>query len=154
MNWLPVLASITLMSTVAACATQHRSAPMPAEIQSRYFEVPALPPTNPIPPQIAEQIYASSNIVNGDSVERGPYPRDLIWLFFQDNASQAARQSAIDSIGGEVVGGHRFNNGGAYYVRIQQDGTAGPLHRAIDKLKTLLQVKSATPDLELALQPR
>jgi len=101
---------------------------------------------------VAEQIYAPSNIVAGDSVERGPYPRDLIWIFFQEDASQAARQAAIDSIGGEVVGGHRYNNGGVYYVRIQQDGTAGPLHRAIDKLKSLPQVRSATPDLELGLR--
>jgi hypothetical protein len=83
----------------------------------------------------------------------GPYPRDIIWVWFRDGASQAQRQAAIDSIDGIVVGGYRYRPGGVYYVRIKQDGTAGPLHIAIKKLMTLPQVMAATPDLNLAVSP-
>ncbi len=83
----------------------------------------------------------------------GPYPRDMIWLWFYDDTPYADRQAAIDSIGGTVVGGYPFRPGGAYYVRICHDGTAGPLHRAIRRLQALPGVRLATPDLEMALRP-
>lgn len=103
--------------------------------------------------EVATEIYAPTNVVSGDSVMTGPYPRDVIWLWFNDDATQAERQAAVDSIGGEVIGGAAIRPGGVYYVRIEDDGTAGPLHAAIAKLRTLSQVRLATPDLSLVTRP-
>lgn len=138
---------------LAACMSPPMAAPPGHRLETEpTARVPALPPQADMSPSVAAEIYATSNIVQGDSVELGPYPRDLIRLWFKNTASQADRQAAVDSVNGEVVGGYRFNDGGVYYVRIQHDGTAGPLHAAIDKLSALPQVRHAAPDLSLALQ--
>ncbi len=65
-----------------------------------------------MPADVAAEVYASDNVVQLDSVMRGPFPRDMIWLWFRDDASQADRQAAVDSIGGTVVGGYRMRPGG------------------------------------------
>jgi hypothetical protein len=109
--------------------------------------VPALPPVTGMSGDLAKTIYAPANIVLEDSVETGPYPRDMIWLWFRNGASQAERRDAVDAICGIVVGGFRFRPGGVYYVHIAEDGTTVPLDTAIRKLMTFPQVMSATPDL-------
>lgn len=106
-----------------------------------------------MPDSVAAKVYAPANIVAEDSLVTGPYPRDIIWLWFRDDAPQSERQAAVDQINGEVVGGSYVRPGGIYYVRICQDGTTGPLHEAIATLRTLPQVKLATPDFSLALRP-
>jgi hypothetical protein len=100
--------------------------------------------------ELAREVYAPSNIVAKDSIETGPYPRDMLWIWFRNDTPQAQRQAAIHAVGGLVVGGYRYRAGGVYYVRIKQDGTTGPLHAAIARLKALPQVTMVTPDLSLA----
>jgi hypothetical protein len=121
----------------------------PARCQLSSTSVPALPPAEGLPLEVAAEVYAPANIVHEDPHMTGPYPRDMIWLWFRDDASQAGRQAAVDSVGGQVVGGSRVRPGGVYYVRICHDGTAGPLHAALARLTALPQVSLATPDLNL-----
>jgi hypothetical protein len=81
-----------------------------------------------------------------------PFPRNIVLVGFKWQASRQQKQEAIDAINGVVVGGTPISPGGVYYVRIPDDGTSRPLFRAIKKLRSLPQVKLASPDLpELGL---
>jgi hypothetical protein len=141
---------VTTLVVATACTLPRANANAGDGLRSQR-EVPGLPPTTGMPNDVAAEVYAAGNIVREDSVMTGPYPRDMIWVWFRDNASQVQRQAAIDAISGIVVGGYRFRPGGVYYVRIKHDGTTVPLHSAIAKLKTFPQVSAATPDLSLAV---
>ena len=144
-------AVVVLLLSATACAQSHRSGSVPTN--QGISEVPSLPPTTGLPSNIASQSYATTNLVTRDEMFTGPFPRDLIWVWFRDDASQRDRQEAITAIRGEVVGGFRYRPGGVYYVRIKDDGTAAPLHRAISRLRQFSQVVEATPDLSLTLGP-
>ena len=80
----------------------------------------------------------------------GPYPRNVVMIAFRDEATQEQKQAAIDAIDGEVIGGGWIDY---YYVRIQDDGTADPLWKAIDLLEALPQVANAGPDIMGFLGP-
>jgi len=118
---------------------------------NEWSRVPALPPNQDMTDSIAREVYSPSNISEGDSVITGPFPRDVLWVWFQDAATQPERQAAIDLIRGIVIGGAPVRPGGIYYVRIHADGTTGPLQHAIAMLKALPQIRLATVDLNLIL---
>lgn len=87
------------------------------------------------------------HIINDTVYVSGSYVRDLAMVLFRADATQAQRQAAVDLVHGEVVGGHRLANGadGYYFIRIPGDDYPRPLMRALDKLRPLPQVLSATP---------
>lgn len=67
--------------------------------------------------------------------------KDVVSVRFQEGVPQAERQTAVDLVGGEVIGGQPFDNMEGYYlVRVQDDGTGAQLRAAIDILNTLPQV--------------
>ena len=108
--------------------------------------VPAEAPEEGIP----WRYYSNDNLVFNHPRMSGPYPRNVVMIAFRDEATQEQKQAAIDAIGGEVIGG---GWGGYYYVRIQDDGTAAPLWKAIDLLLALPQVEDAGPDVMAFLGP-
>ncbi len=118
--------------------------------------IPAVPEKMPIPDSIWAEINAPENIVHDDSVVAGPYPRDLIVLWFRDEATQAERQGAVDLIGAQLIGSAPMRPGGPYFLRICHDGTTGPLHAAIRRLRALPGVAAVTtlpPPLSPAAHP-
>lgn len=118
--------------------------------QPRYEVVPMEPPP-PLQDSVAARVYDENNqIVNGP-VYYGRYPRNVIWVSFDDGASQAQRQAAIDSIGGVVIGGQYLSPGGIYYVEIAGDSTGDAIRRATLTLESLPGVDLATVDLSLML---
>jgi hypothetical protein len=118
-------------------------------LHDAWSRVPALPPNQNMTTRVGREVYSPSNITEGDSLMTGPFPRDVLWVWFQDAATQPERQAAIDLIHGIVIGGQPVRPGGIYYVRIHADGTTGPLQRAIATLKALPQIRLATVDLSI-----
>lgn len=103
--------------------------------------MPELPPDS-ISQAMAEEIFAEDNRVYSADNDWF-YLRNVIRLYFVEDTPRHLRQEAVDLIG-EVIGGHRMvANGGLYVIRIQDDGTTGPLEEAIEKLLSLPYVASA-----------
>lgn len=102
-----------------------------------------------VPPP--SDIYADSNLVHSSQQMAGPYPKDVAWVWFDYGTSVAERDSALATVDGQVIGSLTIGQGGYYYVQVADDGTEGPLFEAIADLKTLPQVRFATPDLSLLL---
>jgi hypothetical protein len=96
-----------------------------------------------IDPDSVAKLYSFPNTVLSHPRMNGPYPRSVLTLFFTRDATREDRQSAIDAVGGRVIGGRTV----FYYVVIPDDGTAEPLWAAIDKLNRLPHVSYADPDL-------
>lgn len=74
------------------------------------------------------------------------YVKHVIGVVFRDGTTQADRQSAVDRVGGNVVGGWQFtpNTEGMYAVQVKDGGDPRKHQQLIDLLRTLPQVKSAT----------
>jgi hypothetical protein len=107
-------------------------------------KVPDVAPTGfLIPADSVAKLYAYSNAVWTHPRLSGPYPRNIVEVFFARGATAEERQSAIDMINGTVIGGGTV----FYYVLIPTDGTAEPLWKAIDRLQALPQVTRAAPDI-------
>jgi hypothetical protein len=114
-----------------------------AEAQRMSNPVPAIAPE-----EIPAWVYDEANVITDSPLMSGRFLRNIVVVLFKMGATQEERQTAIDLVEGEVVGGRRlFRNDGFYYVRIQDDGTAGPLFAAIKQLKALLQVEGAIAEL-------
>lgn len=92
-------------------------------------------------------MYSPGNMEDSAPEWSAPFPRNIVLVMFQEQASRVEKQRDIDAIQGVVVGGAPIGKGGFYYVRITDDGTSKPLFRAIDKLKSFPQVEAASPDL-------
>jgi len=133
---------------------QPATPPQPAEPRMPpYAQVPALPPTTGIPAAIAAEIYEPGNIVAGDSIITGPFPRDVVWVWFREDASADARRAAIAGVRGVVIGGRRVDAGGVYYVRLGPRGRALGVGEAITMLRKQPYVVLATPDMSRSLVP-
>lgn len=89
------------------------------------------------------KLYAFSSTVLSHPRLAGPYPRSLILVGFQAQATLEERQSAVDMVKGRVVGGM----GQDYVVVIAASASADPLWAAIDKLRALPQVHHADPEV-------
>jgi hypothetical protein len=73
--------------------------------------------------------------------------QSIVIVRFQDEATQAQRQAAVDSIRGVVIGGRPSAGGpdGYYYVSIAGDSTGDSVTVAADRLTALSQVRFASP---------
>jgi hypothetical protein len=119
---------------------------LPAVSMAQRPPVPALPPHS-VSATLWDSVHAPANMVQPDEHLGHPYARSLLLVWFHGGATQPERQAAIDAVDGTLIGGISLTRGGIYYVRIEDDGTTGPLWKAIEKLKTLLQVEDVHPDL-------
>lgn len=95
-----------------------------------------------IPGDSVNKLYAYTNAVWTHPRASGPYPRNIIQLFFTRTATREDRQSAIDMINGRVIGG-----GGVYYHVLVPTTTGNALWASIDRLAALPHVSLAVPDL-------
>lgn len=110
------------------------------------FDFEASGPTVPLipPDSFPTELFAALGTVSGSPLLDSAYRKDIVIVAFQPTATQAQRQAAIDSIGGQVVGGHRDKDGvdGYYYVRIT-GGTTAALLSAVTVLHRQPQVQGA-----------
>lgn len=127
----------------------------------RSFNLPARPapdtvspvpdsPPDSIPMSAWEAMYAPRNMEPPGVEWPRPFPRNIVVVLFREETARVEKQRAIDTIQGVVVGGEPIGRGGFYYVRIPDDGTSQPLFRAIETLKSLPQVETASPVLPAA----
>jgi hypothetical protein len=100
-----------------------------------------------VPPDTTpSSIYDPNNMVSDAPELAGEFPRNIVLLGFTEEATLEERQLAVAKVNGTVVGGSRyFGDDGLYVIRIEDDGTAGPLFAAIQQLKLLEQVAVALP---------
>jgi hypothetical protein len=120
--------------------------------QTGRWPVPLIPPG-----MTPRALFDSLGTVTASTpgIDPGPYRRDIVIVKFRPGTPLAARQAAIDSVGGQVVGGYRNPDGqdGTYYVRIS-GGTFGALSQAVLTLMRQPQVGFAswwqlsTPDIQ------
>ena len=145
----PVAHVILSMLLLAACRDDAVTGPRAIEpFQRTSTLVPETPPDS-----MAGWVTESANWVTDDAHVTGSFVKDLVVIRFVPGATQQQRQSAIDGIGGTVVGGVPFDGvEGAYYVALPADTTHERLFAAIDTLNTLPQIDNALPDLIVADQ--
>jgi hypothetical protein len=111
--------------------------------------VPASPPES-ISTALRDSLEAPSNLLDNAPGIRGKWIRNALLVAFKPSATQAERQSAIDAIGGTVVGGLALGAPEHYYiVRIPYalapgDSTSGPVLRAKATLKSMSVIDAAT----------
>jgi hypothetical protein len=110
-------------------------------------DFPAEQNVSSMPPDtIPSDIYNPNNMVTDAPQMAGEFPRNIVLLGFTEDATVEERQLAVAKVNGTVVCGSRyFGDDGLYVVRIEDDGTPGPLFAAIDQLKQLSQVAVALP---------
>lgn len=101
---------------------------------------------NVVPPVAPDTVPAWMKADSSLSADR-LFTKRIVVVFFRDGTAQAKRQAAIELVGGIVVGGARiFTGDGYYYVRVEDDGTAKQLRRAVAHLSALPQVENASLD--------
>lgn len=64
------------------------------------FTVPAVAPDS-TPQEVIDEIYADSNLIDGDPFITGQVPSDIVWVTFQFDAIREERQAAVDKVNGE-----------------------------------------------------
>jgi hypothetical protein len=142
----PALRSVVAVSVpivAAACggggsaygAAPAASAPTPAAAPAVRAPVP------PISPDTSPSWFAhdSSWTVDGKMLRR------VVNVAFRESAAVADRQSVIDAIGGEVVGGSRIaGRDGVYYVLIAAPGGAEAVQQTVQRLTAMPQVLFAS----------
>ena len=112
-----------------------------------FKQVPMVPPDS-VPVAVWRALHATSNLARDGHQGGNPYPRNLLYLSFRSTATQPQRQAAVDLVQGTVSGGASTGPGERIYlIQIQDDGTSGPLHAAIDTLNTFPQVYMAHAEI-------
>jgi hypothetical protein len=106
-----------------------------------------VPTTFSISSDSLDALYAPGKLIYSHPRSSGPYPRGVLLLQFQLDATADEREAAINYVSGTSIGG----DGIFYYILIADDGTGNPLWQAIDKLHALPQVRHAGPDLRLGI---
>lgn len=121
---------------------------MPRTVQSFGFSVRVFTATSQerrVPNQAPEGrprwFYALENSRPCTGLMAGPCLPNVVTIQFTASASQEERQSAIDMIGGKVVGGTL----GAYHVEIPRDTTMKNLRDAVEQLRKLPQAQYVAP---------
>jgi hypothetical protein len=106
--------------------------------------VPAVAP-NHTPPGF----YGPENIRHGSACLAGAMLRGIVVVVFEEGATQAERQAAVDLVKGEVVGGINPGVGreGYYYIRVEDDPDGQILCDATDLLDDLPQVALAVESI-------
>lgn len=73
--------------------------------------------------------------------------RNTVSVRFEAGTSQAVRQTLVDGVNGEVIGGQRFPRVEGYYlIRVPDDGTGLGIRAAMDKLNEDPNVAAAEPE--------
>jgi hypothetical protein len=100
--------------------------------------VPALAPDS-----VPRWVYDPAFMVEGGS---GWYLTNVVIVRFNKGTPQEVRQAAIDAIGGTVVGGRKgpYSDDGAYYVRVEGDGSLDTIFRFASEARRLPGVLGAT----------
>ncbi|HEX8830855.1 MAG TPA: hypothetical protein VF705_06805 [Longimicrobium sp.] len=133
MRWIAVLAAVAWAGAAQACAS--------AQSISR-DSIPANPPVGwTIPGDSVDAMFQQSRLVIDHPRMSGPYPPDLVMLFFRPNATAAQRRRAVDAVGGTLVGG----DGAYWFVRVKTRCADVPVWCAADILEKLPQVEAAHP---------
>ena len=102
--------------------------------------VPAQAP-GPISSALWDSLTATANLMTDPPGMRGRWARNVMFITFQSSATQADRQTVIDLIQGEVVGGNTWPGGEReYIVRIPYatapgDSISGPVLRTFRALR-------------------
>lgn len=107
-----------------------------------------VPTTFTISSDSLNALYAPGKLAYSHPRASGPYPRSVVLIRFQPNATADEREAAINKVGGNTIGG----DGIFYYVLVPDDGSANPLWQAVDQLRALPQVKDADPDPRLMIR--
>lgn len=151
---VPAIKKLVFWGLLPAGIACHQSAPAfesslyPACSMPRQA-VPARAP-NQLPADYRARYFDLTNVTQTTGIYLPGIPRNVIILIFPPGTSQALRQSAIDAVCGEVIGG-LFGDAdgveGMYYVQIEDDGTETPLVEAVRLLRELPHVAMASPDL-------
>jgi hypothetical protein len=111
----------------------------------------AVPPS--APDTVPAALFADSDLISNTVHMSGTFVKNVVNVLFAQTATQTQRQAAVDQVRGQVIGGERLSSGdGFYLIRIQDDGTDGPLWKAIATLEALRCVEMAGPEA-LALNP-
>ena len=105
-------------------------------------KVPPLPPA-----EMPADLCAPRRLITDTPHMTGTYPRDVLTLRFQPEASQGERTAAVRAVKGRVIGGWRMGTAGEYFVQIPDTPDATGLFAALDILKQRRQVRMATPVL-------
>jgi hypothetical protein len=121
-------------------APAHRDEPSDAPAEPVRPRVPAVAPDS-IPPGF----YGPDNIRHGSTCLSGEMLRGILVVVFQEGATQAERQAAVDLVNGEVVAGLNPHDGreGSYYIRVEDDPDGEILCAAARRLTGLPQIRRA-----------
>lgn len=114
----------------------------------------ALRASKPVPATAPDEIPADLYNNPDQILKNSPYfslsdkvLKNVVSVRFQDGASMAMRQEAVDAVGGEVIGGQPFPGMEGYYlIRVEDDGTGKQLSEAIDRLNATPGVAAAEPE--------
>ena len=89
-------------------------------------------------------LFQSLGTVTGPPLPAGPYRKDIVIVQFELRTPLAARQAAIDSVGGRVVGGTLYaDKTDGYYFVLVSGGTTAALLKAVGTLQRQPQVGMA-----------
>jgi hypothetical protein len=121
------------MSTLACASAGPPAESAPVE---RVVRVPATPP-NFQPPELEVGLVSDRH---GNLVST-----NVLSVYFEFGTTQPDRQSAIDLVGGTVIGGVRSGQDGWYYVEVIGDGTLATIFEIAHTLDALPQVSLASP---------
>jgi hypothetical protein len=94
-----------------------------------------------VPPDSARRLFARENLIVHHPRVSGPYPRNLVQVYFDGEAPTAARQAAVGAVLGEVIGG----DGLYHYVLLHVESVTDPVWWAHDRLRPLPQVVDVQP---------
>ena len=114
---------------------------------------PAVPETAPngwlIPMDSVDVLYSLENTIVEHPRMSGPYPRNIVLLYFRPGSTMDERQAALESVNATVIGGDGF----FYLAQLKDDGREELLWRALDRLATFPQIELADPDVRGNIGP-
>lgn len=128
----PLVVAIAL---VVACSA-------PSEAQSPSPESAQVPPQ--APDRLPERLFDPNSLRNLPCIT-GPADRGIVVVRFEDGATQAQKQEAVDRVDREVVGGLASETReGFYYVVVEDDPDGEVVCAAVETLDSMPQVSIAS----------
>jgi hypothetical protein len=142
-----VFRTLFFVVVCASCAARGTEvAPKPAAATNSVVQGAAVPEAAPrgwlIPADSVAKLYTYTNAVWTHPRSSGPYPRNIIMVFFVPAATREDRQSSIGMVDGQIIGG-----GGVFYYVLVPTATGDALWASIDRLAALPHVQLAGPDV-------
>ena len=99
---------------------------------------------------VASEIYADSNLVGDGTTNRGPYPRDVVWVLFRGGTTASERAAVVEAADGSVIAAaSEIGEGGGYYIRLHKARNDRRILKVVELLAAFPQVAHASPDLTL-----